>query len=208
MTPEILAELSGLVNVLVTKQLVVWIGILVGFYCMFRKSNLVPCSGVKFDPTQQLCRDNFTRMKDCYLATVYWSKTIQYHDCALDIPLLENPDKRICPVFWLDYYFSVVPAHSFNAALCYYKGRNLCNLNYTQFTEQMCTWLEVLGYWKEVFSSHSLRRGRAQWAATSGISGHIIKLLGDWKSECYHWYLDMSLQARYDAMVLFNTKMF
>ena len=98
-SPEMLASISNLVNVKDTKQLACWISILLGFCTLFRKSNLVPVSGVKFNPHHQLTRGHFTRMQDCYVASVYWAKNIQYHDRALDIPLLTNVDFRICPVF-------------------------------------------------------------------------------------------------------------
>ena len=37
-------------------------------------------------------------------------------------------------------------------------------------------------------SRHSLRRGGATWAPSSGIPGEIDKAMGDWKSVCYLVY--------------------
>ena len=39
-------------------------------------------------------------------------------------------------------------------------------------------------------SSHSLRRGGATSALSSGIPGELVKAMGDWKSVCYLVYLD------------------
>ena len=39
-------------------------------------------------------------------------------------------------------------------------------------------------------SSHSLRRGGATSALSSGIPGELVKAMGEWKSVCYHVYLD------------------
>ena len=43
------------------------------------------------------------------------------------------------------------------------------------------------------FGSHSLRRGGASWALRCGLSGDMIRILGDWKSDAYRAYLDVPL---------------
>ena len=53
-------------------------------------------------------------------------------------------------------------------------------------------------------SSHSLRWDGAQWAAKSGLPGHVIKILGDWKSQAYERYLNLTLQDRYDTILIFK----
>ena len=108
--PEIIASIAPLVDIQDREQLVAWVTLLSGFYLLFRKSNLVPYSSTTFDRNRQLARANFYRFKDCYLVRVYWAKNIQFHDRCLDIPLLQNPDVRLCPVYWLDLYFALVPA--------------------------------------------------------------------------------------------------
>ena len=47
-------------------------------------------------------------------------------------------------------------------------------------------------------SGHSLRRGGATWALSSGIPGEIVKAMGDWKSVCYLVYLDQIPQTVID----------
>ena len=47
-------------------------------------------------------------------------------------------------------------------------------------------------------SSHSLRRGGATWALSSGIHGELVKAMGDWKSVCYLVYLDQIPQTVID----------
>ena len=210
-TPELLPQIAERVNVNSQVQFTAWVAILSGFYLLFRKSNLVPDSSVLFDGHKQLTQQNFICMKDCYVARVYWAKNIQFHDRCLEIPMLPNPDLHLCLVFWLDHYFSAIPTRGRDPA--FIVGRDTCDdnlvlsLSYAQLTHWLRKWVEQVGYEKTLFSSHSLRRGGAQWAAQCGISHHVIKLIGDWKSQAYERYLNMTLQERYDAMLIFNMSM-
>ena len=54
-----------------------------------------------------------------------------------------------------------------------------------------------------IFSLHSLRRGGATFAYQSNMEGDMIKLLGDWTSDCYKRYVDVSMDKRYDSMKAF-----
>ena len=47
-------------------------------------------------------------------------------------------------------------------------------------------------------SSHSLHRGGATWALSSGIPGEIVKAMGDWKSVYHLVYLDQISQTAID----------
>ena len=87
------------------------------------------------------------------------------------------------------------------------EGGGNVSLSYAQLTYWMREWVERLGYDKLEFSSHSLHRGGCQWASQSAIPHHVIKILGDWKSQAYERYISMSLQERYDGMLLFNMSM-
>ena len=206
-TPEILVGISQLVNTNDGIEMAAWIGLLSGFYLLLRKSNLVPDSTNLFSGRHQLMRQNFVRMRDCYVARVYWSKTIQYHQRCLEIPMLPNIDWRLCPVYWLDRYFMAVPAEGTDPAFCVAKEGVNQSLTYPQLTYWLKEWVERLGYDRDAFSGHSACRGGAQWAAASGLPAHLVRLLGDWRSSAYERYLDMTLQERYDAMLVFNMHM-
>ena len=159
---------------------------------------------------KQLARQNFIRFKDCYVARVYWSKTIQFHDKCLDILMLPNPDLRLCPIYWLDRFFCAVPARpsdsDFAVNVSESCGGGVTSVNYAQLTYWLKEWVEAIGLSKELFSSHSLRRG-AQWGAQCKLPYHMIKLIGDWKSQAYKRYLNLTLQECYDATLIFNMSM-
>ena len=158
-TPEILADMAEHVDLFNEEQLVAWATILTGFHMFLRKSNLVPDSVVCFNPRKQLVRQNLVRMKDCYIAWVYWSKTIQFHEKCLDIPMLPNVDWRLCPVFWLDLYLANVPALPTEPAYSINKAGVDESLTYAQLTYWMREWVQALGLDKTLFSSHSICRG-------------------------------------------------
>ena len=54
LTPEILVGMYGRVDFRCGVQVATWTALLIGFYLLLRKSNLVPDSAVGFDCTKQL----------------------------------------------------------------------------------------------------------------------------------------------------------
>ena len=54
-----------------------------------------------------------------------------------------------------------------------------------------------------LFSLHSIRRGGATFAYQSNMEGEMIQLLGDWASNTYKRYVDISMDKRYDSMKAF-----
>lgn len=46
------------------------------------------------------------------------------------------------------------------------------------------------------FSCHSFRRGGASWAFSVGLPGEFIQISGDWASDCYKSYLEVSMETK------------
>ena len=72
-------------------------------------------------------------------------------------------------------------------------------MTYTEFVASLKKVLIKIGITGK-YTGHSFRRGGATFALQSGVSGDFIKLLGDWHSDAYHLYLDLSLQRRVQAL--------
>ena len=53
------------------------------------------------------------------------------------------------------------------------------------------------------YTLHSLRRGGATFAFQSNMEDQMIKLLGDWASNAYRRYCDVSLDKRFNSMQAF-----
>ena len=63
--------------------------------------------------------------------------------------------------------------------------------------------LILIGEDPTIYSLHLLRRGGATFAYQSDMEAEMNKLLGDWLSDAYKRYVDVSMEKRYDSMKLF-----
>ena len=61
----------------------------------------------------------------------------------------------------------------------------------------------MIGEDPSIFTLHSLHRGGTTFAYQSNMEGEMIKLMGDWASDTYKRYVDISMDKRYDSMKLF-----
>ena len=92
--------MSCLVDQSDTFHVCVWAAILFMFFSFFRKSNVMPDIVRDFDCSKHVtlssivCNDDMSMM----MVTVTWSKTIQYQQRKLYIPISSVPDSQLCPV--------------------------------------------------------------------------------------------------------------
>lgn len=100
-TPELLREMYNFLDLTDTQDIVCFTALLLGFYMFLRKSNLVPDTTKSFNEKEQLIRADVRIGKQLVLIDVKWTKTLQYCERSLLLPLIPVRDKRICPVFWL-----------------------------------------------------------------------------------------------------------
>ena len=110
-TPELLLRLSKVVNYRDQVEMVAWTGLLLGFYIFLRKSNLVPDTMDTFNRDQQFCRAdiNLLGLDSAMMCEIRWSKTIQYKQKILRLPVLPAKNKAICPVFRMHYMVNQIP---------------------------------------------------------------------------------------------------
>lgn len=203
-TPELLRQIYDHVDLRDTQDLVCYTALLVGFYLFLRKSNLVPEGVKEFNPRKQLTRADAQVGQNVVLIIVKWSKTIQYQQKELLLPLLPAKDIRICPVFWLKLMLAKVMANSDQPLFSINKvGGGTEALTYDQLSKKLKHWVKKLGIPADRYTLHGLRRGGACHALEVGLIGEDLKILGDWATDAYMRYLDMSLQRRVDNMVQF-----
>ena len=88
---------------------------------MSRKSNLVPNSVKTFNPNKQLCRSNIkiNSEKIILLINISWSKTVQFGEQNLVVPLISIPDSLLCPVKAYHNMISLVPTSKNSPAFFY-----------------------------------------------------------------------------------------
>ena len=195
-TPSILLHLYQHIT-LCGNGVTVWALFLIAFFLFLRKSNLVPNTTKSFDPKKQLTRADFVLGDQVLLCKIRWSKTIQYGQRVLVLPLFALPGSPLCPVTAYKHMIAEFPTvEGHDPAFQVRNGKKVIPLTYFKFHYYLRKLLQEAGYRSELFSSHSFRRGGATFAFQSLVPDQLIKLQGDWQSDAYQRYLDFSLVDR------------
>ena len=158
-TVETMNLMSSKVDKTSPEQVTAWTAMVFAFLMLLRKSNLVPEMQKVFDGAKQLTRGCLTLAANAVMVDVVWSKTLQYKEKILNIPLIKLRNKAICPVFWLLLMIQLNPASASDPAFCYYKGGKFMILTYPHLTYWLRKWLIMCDIDPEGYSSHSFRRG-------------------------------------------------
>lgn len=200
MNPAILKQIRSVVDEHDVSELVAYTLCLVGFFLFLRASNMVPPSRAEFDPEKQLTRQDFRMEQDAILVDIKWSKTIQFKQKLLQIPLLPVTDEDICPVFWVQRMFRKIPAGPEDPAFGVPEKGRITALSYSQLNTRLQRWLGRLGLPLGYLTPHSMRHGGATYAGRVNICDEAVKLIGDWASDAYKLYMKWSLKKRFVAL--------
>ena len=192
---EILDKIYDMLDFDKEDDVIFWAVLLVDFFLLLRKCNLVPDSGNKFDPRRQLMVQDLQFEKDHIKVTLHWTKNSQFGNQALRFALPAIPGSKLCPVTALVTLISVNNAAP-NQSLFQRSDGSCYTYNNLQTRLQKVS--DVLGL-EHKLTSHSLRAGGATAAFLAGVPSEIIKVLGHWKSDCYLRYIRMPEQARLAA---------
>lgn len=65
-------------------------------------------------------------------------------------------------------------------------------ITYSQFSRFLARSIQAIGAHPSAFSPHSFRRGGATFAFDCGLPAEFIKLQGDWRSDAYLVYLELT----------------
>jgi hypothetical protein len=186
-TPDILQQILECLDLSCVGDSMFWAACLLMFFATLRKSNLVSDSVASFSADKQFCRADISFIDDCVHIKVKYSKTIQFKERGYTVvlPRLHHP---LCPVTALRRALQKCPLPSSAPAF-------VTNILGTPMTgswlgAKLRTIVRRVGLDPRLYTSHSFRRGSAVWALQCGVPGEIVKQMGDWKSECYHQYLD------------------
>ena len=157
MTPEILREIYNHMDLTDTMEVVCYTAILIGFYLFLRKSNLVPESTVTFNPEEQLTRGDLFITGWLVLVDIRWSKTIQYKQKELLLPLIPAKCRVICPIYWIRYMLMLVPAKPTDPLFSIPKRGSNMALTYDQLRKLLTKWVGLTGRDPSPFTPHYLR---------------------------------------------------
>jgi len=198
-TPDLLLRLHSKLDLTASLDASFWATCLVAFYGMFRKSHLLPSAANQVNPSKQLTKADFKIFSWGTLITIRWSKTIQFRERVVEIPLPYIPGFALCPTtaiinaFRFTSSFSTKTSQAFNWVD---DSRVLHTLTYSPFVSKLRLLLSSLGLDPKLYAGHSFRRGGASFAYQSGVPRELIKALGDWRSDTILIYLTMPLTVR------------
>ena len=128
--------------------------------------------------------------------TIQWSKTIQFGERTLVIPLVSIPDYPLCPVQAYLNMQSLVCVSDDSPAYCFLKHKQMYPIIYRPFQSVLKQMIRDIGKNPDVYSTHSFRRGGASWAFVAEVPSELIPLYGDWKSDANKRYLKFSLDDK------------
>ena len=167
------------------------------FYLMARLANIVPKSAKSFDPCRHLTRGDVAVTSHGLLVTFKCTKTIQFGERLLHIPLLRIHDSPLCPVSAYLRMIRLVPARRSCPVFLSFGPKGLVPLTKRTFVSAFRSYLVTAGISNaQSFRGHPFRRGAALWAFRCGFPGKIIQLYGDWSSDAYKLYLEFSLESK------------
>ena len=196
LTPHILRKLYFQLDFSKQLDIVMWALLLIAFFTMSRKSNLVTTGKEKFDCRKQLCRSDIL-VGDKGLVVIYrWSKTNQFRGRMHTVPVLAIPGSVLCPLKAYRNMVQALPGDGSLPAFFLNIGKLSQPVTYELLQGFIKKGVAKLGLEPKFFSSHSLRRAGATWAFKSEVPGELIKSHGDWASDCYLRYLDLSMGER------------
>ena len=188
MTPQVLIKIAELVNYKDTKQLVCFVALLMGFFLLLCKSNLVPNAmneKNRFNPKMQLQCKGLRIGHRIILVKLKCTKTIQYGQRSLELPLLPLVSKKICPIHWITKMVKLIPPQASSLVLVVPIKNGLKPLTYFQLSAQLKKWVKMINLDPKYYTFHCLRQGGVTWAFDADISNETIRLMGDWASDAY-----------------------
>ena len=198
-TPSILLEFLHFLDLELPGHAVYWCLFLFAFYLMSRKSNLVPMS---YDSAHKVIKRRDVFIQDSVIVIVFhWSKTIQFGERKLKIPLLAIPGNPLCPVAAYNRMLRLVPASGSQPLFSVYHAGVPVPITYGNLQSFLRKLISRTGRDPSSFSSHSFRRGGATFAFQSKVPINLIQLHGDWRSDAYKEYLTFTLE---DKATVFN----
>ena len=133
------------------------------------------------------------------------SKTIQFGERGLSVPLLLIPGSPLCPTTAVLAVLLSTPNLPPDTPLFVYgQGGDMVKLTQSMFSHKLTKVMSGLGYEAKLFQvTVYVGGGGGSWAFQRGLPGEIIQVIGDWKSDAYKVYLETSVHTKQQFMKMF-----
>ena len=183
MTARILLDIRENLDLSDKFEATMWALFTTCFFLLLRKSNVTPDK--PSDKGYMKCK-HIQKTDNGFLVTLYWTKTIQAGERNLLYPILKSPGSKLCPAAAIDNMLQLVQVPGDKPAFCYENGSPIL---YSTFNNFLKLQIKKLGMNTKGWSTHCFRHGDTTYLAACGISDQKLKILGDWKSDCFKKYV-------------------
>lgn len=156
--------------------------VLLSFRALLRKSHITTSDS-------SLRREDVTFFNWGLLLTIKKSKTIQFKQEILKIPISYVSNTQLCAVHWLKKHIEECPVPGDKLLLQIPGVHGPTPLTYEIYQSTLKFCCKKAGLDETLFSSHSLRRGGCTFLAMNNFKIDYIKERGDWSSDCVYKYI-------------------
>lgn len=191
-TVDILHLIYKQVDLSIAQHQAFWAACLVAFFAFLRKSTLLPKSASSV--SHALCISDVDLAQDRSIITLHirHTKMIQFGQRQLNIPLAAIPESNLCPVSAVVRLLATLPENTvakYQPLFSYVNGEGIVPMTHSVFISMLKCALLKADIDPSGYSGHSFRRGGCTHAFGLGVSPYLIKLRGDWKSNCFERYI-------------------
>ena len=180
------------------------------FHTLARLGSVLPAS-LRTKPQFFLSRDCVNSSAEGMLVTMLHTKTIQFGERLLHIPLVRTGG-ILCPVQAFQRHLSLLGSlTSMKAATPAFLYKDSASrLRWLTGSKFISTFralaIRAGDHEGAAYSGHSFRRGGASWAFKAGVPGELIQILGDWSSDAYKRYLEFDMKNKLALSARFSRK--
>ena len=186
-TPSLLLKMLSRLDLSLMSDAAIWSAMLVLFYGMLRMASLL-CPSSRCDHARHILKSDISSTPNGVLVVVRATKTIQFGDRSLRVPLPRSQGNPLCPVQALTHYMKLAPTPNSPAEPPFMVGRDR-PLTGPIFSNRIKSLLSELNINTASYAAHSYRRGGATLAYRLGVPVDTIRQLGDWASNSYTAYI-------------------
>ena len=200
-TPTLLLRMVSLFDISKPIQAAIRALFLVAFFSFLRKSNLVIQSDRVISPKVPRRSDLHVSQYGAFL-NIRATKTIQFFQRALCVPLPIISGSPLCPVSALAHHLRINAVGPSDPLFSVRLGsaQSTHPLTFRHFSSFLARVVAALGLDPRAYSPHSFRRGGASFAFECNVPAEHIKFQGDWSSDAYLVYLEMSPAQKHRAV--------
>ena len=185
------------VNLTDIEERAMWACIVLGFRSLLRKSNML---WSHTSDSHVIRREAIQFFPWGMLITISSTKTIQYGQRKVTIPITASPGSPLCAVYWVRQHLLDVPTSSSDIPLFQVpKGKSYTPLTYNKVLSFLKSLLRRTGRDPDNVGLHSLRRAGASYMHSIGLTLEDIRQVGDWQSLAALIYLAHPLQGRIET---------